>query len=208
MRRGLSVCLLVSAVGIAACARMPPTHYYVLLDPSPPTPAPAHAGPSLGVPPFHVDAPYDQDRLVYRIGADSPEVRFYAYHRWAVPLSRMLAQVASETLAGTPVDEVLAGLRAYDRATLTPEQQLSYDVLEWVLVTQQAGRAFLYYTYPLNQFRGAQSGLPDFMVNIHYIPPASSITVRWESRSSDPDDRTPWSPENPRRFTSIRGRNE
>ncbi len=67
------------------------------------------------------------------------------------------------------VDEVLLGLRAYDRASLTEDQQLSYDVLEWVLVTQQAGRAFRYHSYPLNQFNGAQSELPDFMINIHQI---------------------------------------
>ncbi len=67
------------------------------------------------------------------------------------------------------VDEMLAGLHAYERTALSAEQQLSYDVLEWILVTQQAGRAFLYHTYPLNQFQGVHSSLSDFMVNIHQV---------------------------------------
>jgi uncharacterized protein (DUF885 family) len=67
------------------------------------------------------------------------------------------------------VDEVLAGLRRYDRAALSPDQQLSYDVLEWLLVIRQEGRRFLYHNYPLNQFDGSQTFLADFMVNIHQV---------------------------------------
>jgi uncharacterized protein (DUF885 family) len=77
--------------------------------------------------------------------------------------------VSGEIAIHDQIDEILSGLRAYDRASLTADQQLSYDVLEWVLVIQQAGRPFLYHSYPLNQFQGSQSGLPDFMVNIHQI---------------------------------------
>ena len=29
---------------------------------------------------FDVDPPFDQDRIVYRVGAESPEIGFYAYH--------------------------------------------------------------------------------------------------------------------------------
>lgn len=65
--------------------------------------------------------------------------------------------------------EIQQGLGAYDRDSLSRDQQLSYDVLEWLLETQEASRAFLYHVYPVNQFDGSQSGLPDFMVNIHQI---------------------------------------
>lgn len=65
--------------------------------------------------------------------------------------------------------EIHSGLRAYDRDSLSSDQQLSYDVLDWLLETQEAGRSFLYHAYPLNQFNGAQSGLPDFLVNIHQV---------------------------------------
>ncbi|MCP4004819.1 MAG: DUF885 domain-containing protein [bacterium] len=77
--------------------------------------------------------------------------------------------VAGDEAIFDRVDQIRSGLHAYDRAELSAEQQLSYDVLDWLLSTQQAGRAFLYHTYPLNQFQGSQSGLPDFMVNIHQV---------------------------------------
>ena len=34
---------------------------------------------------------------MYRVGEDSPEVGFYAYHRWAAPLSRMLPSKGFDT---------------------------------------------------------------------------------------------------------------
>jgi uncharacterized protein (DUF885 family) len=67
------------------------------------------------------------------------------------------------------LSEIHSGLRAYDRDSLSTDQQLSYDVLDWLLETQEAGRPFLYHDYPLNQFDGAQSRLPDFLVNIHQV---------------------------------------
>jgi uncharacterized lipoprotein YmbA len=73
---------------------MPTTHYYVLEPRADPSDG-AATGVTVGVLPFEVDPPYDQDRIVYRIGADSPKVGFYEYHRWAAPLSRMLPRLAS-----------------------------------------------------------------------------------------------------------------
>jgi uncharacterized lipoprotein YmbA len=63
--------------------------------------------------PFAVDAPYDQDRIVYRVGEGSPEVGFYAYHLWAAPLSTMLAAAVATGLEGAPgvvaVEPAVAG---------------------------------------------------------------------------------------------------
>lgn len=67
------------------------------------------------------------------------------------------------------VDRFLAGLREYDREDQTPEQLLSTDVLAWFLETRQAGRPYLFHAYPVNQFDGVQSTLPDFMINIHAV---------------------------------------
>jgi uncharacterized protein (DUF885 family) len=61
----------------------------------------------------------------------------------------------------------LALLHEYDRETL--DDQLSYDVLEYFLADQAEGLAFAYHDYPVNQFAGIQSGLPDFMINQHAI---------------------------------------
>jgi uncharacterized lipoprotein YmbA len=89
------------ALGAAGCAGVPRTHYYVL---EPPAAAEANEGTEggliIGVRSFQVDPPYDQDRLVYRVGEGSPEIGFYDYHRWAMPVSRMLPKVVAVALNG------------------------------------------------------------------------------------------------------------
>lgn len=117
MRRSASrlVAVVVAAAAASACAGIPATHYYELWPAraradAAPVPANPH-GLAVGVQPFQVDPPYDQDRIVYRIGEDSPELGFYAYHRWAVPLSRMLPVCAAEAMRGT------AGLSSIEPAT-------------------------------------------------------------------------------------------
>ena len=105
---------------IAGCAGgMPTTHYYVL---RPPSEAQGEAriatvedGLVVGVEAFAVDPPYDQDRIVYRRGRDSPEVGFYAYHRWASPLGRLVSIAFAERLRGTP------GIAAIEPATTSDD---------------------------------------------------------------------------------------
>ncbi len=63
----------------------------------------------------------------------------------------------------------LETLRKYDRSSLSPSQQLSYDVLEWFLLDLVEGQRWLFYDYPVNQLFGIQSSTPDFMVQIHPI---------------------------------------
>jgi len=96
----LSVVLLVGA-----CRSAPTTRYYVLAPSraAVATSTPAEAvGLRVGVEPFTVDPPYDRDQLVYRLGVDSVEVGFYSYHRWAAPLSELVAVATAEGLRGTP----------------------------------------------------------------------------------------------------------
>jgi uncharacterized protein (DUF885 family) len=73
---------------------------------------------------------------------------------------RKLAQMARDDLAT---------LRGYDRSSLSPAHQLSYDVLEWFLQDLVDGQHWLFYDYPVNQLFGVQSSTPDFMVQIHPI---------------------------------------
>jgi len=63
----------------------------------------------------------------------------------------------------------LATLKSYDYAAQTPDQQLSTDILAWYLDDIVRGKPFLFHNYPVNQFAGEQSGLPDFMVNTHQV---------------------------------------
>jgi uncharacterized protein (DUF885 family) len=63
----------------------------------------------------------------------------------------------------------LETLHAYDRASLSPSHQLSYDVLEWFLQDLVEGQRWLFHDYPVNQLFGVQSSTPDFMVQIHPV---------------------------------------
>ena len=124
MRRELRPVVTVAvaamlAVALAGCGGPPVTHYYVLeLTPRADN-APGHAetGLTVGVRSFQVDSPYDQDRIVYRVRERSAEVGFYAYHRWATPLSRMLPRAVAAGLGGTDgirlIEPAVAG-RTYD----------------------------------------------------------------------------------------------
>jgi len=64
-------------------------------------------------------------------------------------------------------DQQLRILRRYDQSRMSPDQRLSYQVLEWFLANQAEGRRFMYHDYPVNQLFGVQSELPAFMLNTH-----------------------------------------
>lgn len=107
MRRSFVIPLFLVLPLLAAgtaCTTIPETHYYLLRlkDKALPDASRDPGGLRIGVEDFRVDPPYDQDRIVYRIGSEGTELGFYAYHRWAVPLSRMLPQAAAGRFAGTP----------------------------------------------------------------------------------------------------------
>jgi len=63
----------------------------------------------------------------------------------------------------------LATLHGYERSSLSPSHQLSYDVLEWFLQDLVEGQRWLFHDYPINQLFGVQSSTADFMVQIHPI---------------------------------------
>lgn len=98
--------LILALLLVAGCRSAPTTRYYVVAPTRTAPVAVAESGDSsdlrIGVEPFAVDPPYDRDQLVYRLGADSVEVGFYSYHRWAAPLSDLLAVAMAEGLRGTP----------------------------------------------------------------------------------------------------------
>lgn len=113
---------------LSGCSQLPQTHYYVLEIDRADAGAGATAGDgatsdadrsgalTIGVRPFVVDPPYDQERIVYRVGDRSPEVGFYSYHLWAAPLSSMLPAAVAAGLAGAAgVEEIepVASGRSY-----------------------------------------------------------------------------------------------
>lgn len=97
--------LILGLLLTLSCRSVPATHYYVL--------ASSHSGENdtssggtdgvrLGVETFTVDPPYDQDRLVYRVGHESGEVGFYNHHRWAASPGRLVSTALIAGLRGTP----------------------------------------------------------------------------------------------------------
>jgi uncharacterized protein (DUF885 family) len=64
---------------------------------------------------------------------------------------------------------VLEGLRQYDRATLTPDQQLNYDLYEWYLDDQLRREDFIYYDYPATFFpvTAVHEQLLHFFTDLH-----------------------------------------
>jgi len=113
----LTPAALIVTLGVAGCAgRVPTMHYYVLETQDVARSAPV-SGLTVGVPALRVAAPYDQDRIVYRVGENSVEVGFYAYHRWAAPLGRMLPPLIAEAcqgLSGVQRIEAAEADRKYD----------------------------------------------------------------------------------------------
>jgi uncharacterized lipoprotein YmbA len=90
--------LAIALLSASCSGHLPTTHYYTLADPAA-LPEAGGDGPfAIGVLPFAVDPPFDQDRIVYRPSAGSPEIGFYEYHRWAAPLSRTLPLVVADAL--------------------------------------------------------------------------------------------------------------
>jgi uncharacterized protein (DUF885 family) len=63
----------------------------------------------------------------------------------------------------------LATLRSYDRASLSQDNQLNYDMLEYFLSVQVEGMKYDYHNYPLNQLFGLQSNMPTFMATQHPV---------------------------------------
>lgn len=63
--------------------------------------------------------------------------------------------------------EGLAALGKFDRATLTPSQRFSADMLSYQLHDIVAEEPYLRYRFPLNQFQGIQVRLPSLMTDLH-----------------------------------------
>jgi uncharacterized protein (DUF885 family) len=63
----------------------------------------------------------------------------------------------------------LKTLRSYTLEEQSESQRFSSQVLDWLLQIQADGEPFLFHDYPLNQFEGLQTELPDFMLNVHVV---------------------------------------
>jgi uncharacterized protein (DUF885 family) len=63
---------------------------------------------------------------------------------------------------------ILDLLRGYDRTTLSPKQQVTYDAYEWFLDSRVRGHEFTYHNYPLNGFpNGYVFRLNELLTELH-----------------------------------------
>ena len=171
------IMMLALLLLISACRSAPTTRYYVLAPtrtaPEAVAAAAEASGLRVGVEPFTVDPPYDRDQLVYRLGADSVEVGFYSYHRWAAPLSELVAVAMAEGLRGTPglesvepwtsggeYDALLHGRVLYLEEIDVPGQQEARIRLELRLVDMEGSMIWS------QEVSGAASGQSDTVAQI------------------------------------------
>jgi uncharacterized protein (DUF885 family) len=86
-------------------------------------------------------------------------------------------------------------LHTYDRAELTADQQLSYDLFEWYLDDLLRGKAYRFYDYPVNQSLGVQNILIEFMTYrhpLHNLEDAQDYISRLEGFTEKFDQLIEW----------------
>lgn len=63
-----------------------------------------------------------------------------------------------------------ATFRSYDSSDMEGQDRISYDVFDAFLGDMvKEGKRFRYHDFPVNQMFGAQSSLPNFMANSHFV---------------------------------------
>ena len=132
----LMLCALAGIL-VAGCGKAPATRYYLLeATAGPALPA---ASPAVQVARFSVEPPYDQDKIIYRMGDGDVRVRFYPYDRWAVPLDEMMAGLVANALDG------VAGAR-FTRSTRATAGGVRLDghLLRLEEIDTQGGPRFRY----------------------------------------------------------------
>lgn len=67
------------------------------------------------------------------------------------------------------VRDSLAELERYDRDALDVEGKRSFDTMHFFLQNQADGEPFMQNDFPVNQYAGIQTALPDFMVQMHRV---------------------------------------
>ena len=151
IRRHMTGWLLLSTLSLVGCRSAPAEHYYVVVqaEVAPVAGSTRSTGLRLGIAPFSVDSPYDEDQLVYRVGRDSPEVAFYSHHRWAAPLQDQLQLAAATAFLDLPgvastgplgidrdYDAVLLGRLLYLEELDVPEEQIARIGIELILINR------------------------------------------------------------------------
>ncbi len=156
--------LLASTGLLAACTTATPDSLLVPpVETAAPAPAPAPADQSAALKQFFAD--YDKAEL-----ARSPISKAYRAikdqdYGKLDPFTDANA-IANRELDQRTADEMVA---RFNRATLSPDDQLSYDLL--LYRNQRSASIFPYrrYAYVFDQMNGAQADIPALLINIHKV---------------------------------------
>lgn len=60
-------------------------------------------------------------------------------------------------------------LHSYDRDSMSPEEALSYDILDWFMLDGREANRWMLHNYSVDQLGGVHTNLPDFMINTHHL---------------------------------------
>ena len=109
----------------------------------------------------------DQPQLLTQLGAIDGTM--LDYHSDKLNQFTLAERDRFYAVAKRNIDEI----KSYDRASLTPEQQTTYDVMLWWQENALRDQRFPWATvgglYPMNQMFGEQLGLPRFMQFSHQV---------------------------------------
>lgn len=114
------------------------------------------------------------DRVAIEQGLDDPEMlsSLRLLEPWGIRTHNARLTDVSIAAGQRRIDRArtqLAMLESYDRASLSPVEQQSYDVLHWHLNDRLEGEPFRFHDQPLNPVFGVQSQLPIFLVTQHVV---------------------------------------
>ncbi len=114
-------------------------------------------------------------RVFLQFALDNPEMLSQMRLLEPIGLKGHNAELADESLANedaqmAKLEDDYATFQSYDRESLTGQDQISYDIFDSFLGDQvRDGKRFRYHNFPINQMFGAQSDLPNFMANSHFV---------------------------------------
>ncbi|MGQ5523983.1 DUF885 domain-containing protein [Chitinimonas sp. PSY-7] len=114
------------------------------------------------------------ERVAFEELLESPQTLsdLRLFEPWGIRRHNALLDDASDTRFDrqqTRARQNLSSLLAYDRTSLPPSQQLSYDTLRWALEQRMAGADFSLHNYPVNQIWGEQINIINFLVSTHQV---------------------------------------
>jgi uncharacterized protein (DUF885 family) len=118
--------------------------------------------------------------------------------------ARLERQLTPETMAWKK-DRIrlarkgLSELSAFDRARMTQEQRISADVMRWQLQILVDEEPYLEYTFPLEQFNGANARIPSLLTVVHpllneqdarnYLAALGQVSMRMEEAIGEARER-------------------